>query len=84
MKLTASIITLAVLSLSLTGCIKPGAHSVLVDSLNNAGQNLSNDHAATELDLTTPWGTERYRRVNPTTNQDVIISPDGTMTIKSH
>lgn len=42
---------------------------------------LGEDHAAINMTIVTPWGVQRITRVNPTTNQTVIVSPDGSLRI---
>ncbi len=62
-----------------TGCIAPGNKSVLAEM----SKNLANDHATLTTTITTPWGMQKVVRANPNTNQNVVIAPDGTVTINS-
>lgn len=57
---------------SIIGCTSPSA---------DVFKNLADDHAAIQMTVVTPWGTQKITRVNPTTNQSVTISSDGVMTI---
>lgn len=42
-------------------------------------KELGNDHATVILNLVTPWGTERIVRINPNTNQNVTVTPEGNV-----
>lgn len=46
-------------------------------------KDLGDDHAAVQMTIVTPWGTQKISRVNPTTNQSASITSDGVMTITS-
>lgn len=61
---------LSILSIC-AGCYTPG--SVV--------RQLKGDAAIVILEIGTPWGVQKVRRIGGTTNS-VTISPDGTVTIK--
>lgn len=64
-----------VLAIPLTGCVR--------SNLSELVGKMGNDNATVAAKINTIYGTGYVIRSNPTTNQDVTISPDGTVTIKS-
>lgn len=67
---TVALITL--LALVSNGCMRYGYVT----------RNLKDDHSTVVHNILTPWGTSKLIRSNPTTNQLVTITPDGTVTIQ--
>ncbi len=53
-------------------------------SLDKIVQQLGKDKATAIGKVTTLQGNGYFIRSNPETNQDVSITPDGAVTIKSH
>lgn len=43
---------------------------------------LAKDPATVSSKVVTPWGTAQFTRVGAQTNNTVIVSPDGSITIK--
>lgn len=73
------LVILATLSIALIsggGCVTKKAEKV--------AEALSKDNATVVVNLGTVYGTAKVIRTNPGTNQDVTISPDGTVSVKSH
>lgn len=71
---------LAVLSLG-TICFSTGCSSTNISKLTEA---LGKDNATVVSKVSSIYGTGYVIRSNPGTNQDVTITSDGTVTIKSH
>jgi hypothetical protein len=44
---------------------------------------LKDDPATVSVNVSSVYGTLRFIRTNPRTNETVTVSPDGTVTIKS-
>lgn len=59
---------------ALTGCTMTGTARLV--------RALSKDPATVSIVIPSPYGTVRFTRAMPLTNQVVIVSPDGTFTIK--
>lgn len=59
-----------------TGCVTKKAEKV--------AEALSKDNATVVVKIGSVYGTANVIRANPGTNQDVTISPDGSVNIKSH
>lgn len=62
---------LAVIAMAFTGCTSTG----------KVIKALQNDKATVSLNVVHPYGQIKLVRTNPGTNQTVIVSPDGTVTI---
>lgn len=46
-------------------------------------KDLGDDHAAVQMTIVTPWGTQKISRINPATNQSATVTTDGSVTITS-
>lgn len=66
---------LAVLAFSLTGCT-----STNITKLVGA---LSKDPATVSVSVQSVYGTMKFVRTNPEPGQAVVVTPDGTVTIKN-
>jgi hypothetical protein len=73
MKQLNLIFLVVVVIVGLTGCSSTG----------KLAKELKGDNATVVSRLNTIYGTHNFIRANPTTNQSVTISPDGTVTINS-
>ncbi len=73
-KSAPKIITLLfIAAIACAGCVNVGKLT----------KDLSRDNATVSASVSTVYGTMKIVRSNPTTNQTVTVSPDGTITIGS-
>jgi hypothetical protein len=52
-------------------------------SVGKVAKELKGDNSVVVHNINTIYGTSKFIRANPTTNQSVTIAPDGTVTINA-